>query len=457
MAEEKAAFTYGAEFQNSILAMMLKDLAFCEKAVSYVPEEKLFSEAHQFLFSQIKKKFLSSGDVPTLVEIEDEVKYIDMGRRKLYLSFTKEIFKLEIRDHEFIKDRLTEYARKNSFIKIFQEGQTLWNTKRHEDAYSVMLEGINDLYSISFKDDISISSADFETIRQRYCLKTSMTKSRISTNIYELDKILSGGLEKGEFGILLGEAKKGKSIGLIHMGSAALLSGFGRVLHFVLEGQTEQTTMRYQSRFSGIEYNRIRSDELTNEERERLKSIDKRYKDRLDVVPFNQHWHYTVLDVEARIREHERRGMKPDLVVLDYADLLKSHEKTKEHRFEQMWVYRALKQMAMLHDVALWTASQATKPPEDESKRKLLRARDIAESYEKVRIADLILTVNQTVREKQIGVLRLHVDMYRSNETDLTLVNVVDFRRMIFYNPIYGSIFHIPEWFLKRRGRKKGK
>jgi len=232
MSEERANFSFGVNFQNSVLSLMLEDLDFADKALKYVPEDRLYSDAHKFLFTEIKKKWDKAGTVPSLIELEDKLKYIERHKRRMYKAFIEKIYETKIGDIDFIKDKLTEYARKSVFIKIFQDGQVLWNSKRHDDAYAYVLEGINDLYGISFNDDIALDIADFEDVRQRYLQKSLTHNNRIPTNIEQLDETLNGGLEKGELGVLLGEAKSGKSAGLVHMGCAALLNQGGRVAHF---------------------------------------------------------------------------------------------------------------------------------------------------------------------------------------------------------------------------------
>ena len=450
-------FAFDKGFQDEMLTLMIKDLSFTDKVVKYIPQERLYSDAHKFLFGEIKKKYEESGSVPSYIEIEDRLKHTERAKRRMFKNFSKDIYEGGIADGDFIKDKLTHYAKRSAFVELFQDSQVLYNAKKYEDAFALTMEGMGELYGISFSDDIAIDAGDFEGVRQRYIKSSLLVGNRVPTGIQVLDNILNGGLEKGELGILLAEAKRGKSIGLVHMGCVALMRGAGRVAHFVLEGTPEQAVMRYQSRLSGIEYSRIAKDEIASEEQKKLDYISEKYTTRLELVPMNAHWNYTVLDIETKIKELERRKLKPDLVIIDYADLLKGHVKTNSTREEQTLVYRHVKQMAMIYKVAIWTAAQAQRPSEDPEKVTLLRAKNVAECYEKVRIADFVATLNQTPREKGLGVLRFHLDIYRSNETDRTLLLMVDFTRMIFHSNTYATAEreHLPSWFFSNRKAKK--
>lgn len=835
-SSSSVAFTFSKEFQESMLALMLIDPSFAEKVVKVIPDDRLYSDSHKYLYNAIGESIEKHQRPPTYLEIEDGSKKIELTKRKLILRFVKQIFSTKVTDADFIKERVTEYARKNMFVFVFQNAQTLWNTGKFDDAYSIVKDGIGDLYGVSLKDDANVSISEFENIRGLYATEISTSKRKVPTIIPPLDNILKGGLEKGELGIILAEAKKGKcaskslnlqksdgstitlgevvstkekdilsynfetkkfeadeaidwiesgvkdiyevqtintilkttlnhpyltldgwkplselapkdlvaiprvikvgeedslsperitliaymlsdgtmntgweftkrkeedvmsefischnsefpekiqtdkckksgrflpskemkewfgelgllgslagdkfipaiierqnnrnvalflnklftcdgsaeannkvsfssrsfrmitqvqslllrfgihtsikikvvkdikyyeigiqstnantfkeqigmsyskgekltatptskreycvgypkelwslikksysdlgikmpdglrascskrsnlsrvmledinktlknkviqslldeeiiftkikridwmgqemtydievkknhnfignnvvlhnSQSLVHFGVAGLFHGF-KVAHFVLEGMTQQSVLRYQARLSMIDYNRLESDSITKEEAFRLKRISAKHKENLILVPFNQHWNYTVMDVEAKIRELERQGNKPDLVIIDYADLLRHHEKTKEKRFEQTEVYRDLKRVAMMRNVAIWTASQARRPEDGPEKEYLLRAKDISESYEKVRIADFIATLNQTPREKEFGIVRFHADIYRSNDTDKTIRLVTDFAKSMLYSPKYGIVETTPEW-----------
>lgn len=438
-----------------MLALMLEDVSFASKASDLIPADKLYSEAHRYLFERIKAN-AEKGEGTTLIHIEDHLKTVERHKRRMLRAFCQKIFEAKPTSPDFIKEKLTHYAQKNMFVDVFMTAQTMYNSREYDKAFEITLQGMTELYGISFRDDAVISIKDFEDRRMKHLGDTMIKARKIPTNIGPLDDMLRGGLEKGELGILLAEPKKGKSIGLVHFGAAAVLMRSARVAHFVLEGLTEHTIFRYQSRLSGIQYHRIEKDEVSAEEQKKLDGLSK-YENHLDVIPFNTRWDFTVLDIEAKLKELIAAGKKPDLLVIDYADLLKSHERGLEKRHEQTEVYRDLKRLAMIHKVAIWTASQARRPDEKPEVEYLLRSKDISESFEKVRIADLVATLNQTPKEKEDGILRLHVDIYRSGEPDYTIPMLTDFERMIFYSKKYEHIFRedIPDWRIAKRGKRK--
>lgn len=436
---------------------MLKDLSFTDKAVKYIAPEHLYSDAHKWLFQAIREKYLKNGGVPSAPEIEVQLQGVERHKRRMFRSFIGKVRKQEIEDPDYVKSKLGEFAKRASFSDLFATGQTFYNAGKTAEAYTFVMESINHIYSITFDDDEIIGIGDFEKMRRRFVNQRVLTTDRIPTGIPPLDQILRGGLSRleGEFGVILAEPKKGKTVALIHMGAICALMKMGRVVHFAAEGATETTTMRYQSRITGIPEERITTDDLSDDEQRLLDRVKVRLKNWLFVVPFNKHWEYTTTDIETKCKELDRRGFTPSLCVIDYADLLQPREKVRDERLNQRSVYRELKRLALMRKMAVWTASQAQRPKDMPSKEGILRGADISETFEKVRIADFLCSLNQTPREKEMGIMRLHADIYRNSPADKTVRLITDFERMIFHKASLGFIepYDMPEWMRTRSRR----
>ena len=433
-------FAFGEKFQESVLAFMLKDVSFAVRAVRYIPEDQLYSDKFKYLFGLIKRKLDLTLEPLTYIEAEDHLKKIEPAKRKVLKSFVQKIFVMDVAGADYMREQLTTYAKRCSFVDSFQEAQVIYNSENYQDAFEYMTSKMSDLYTISFMEDTAIDVGEFEDKRNEFIAQMRNQVRKIPTNIGPLDKILHGGLERGELGILLAEPKKGKSIGLNHMGAACLRMRSGKIAHFVLEGTTQQSIFRYLSNLSEIPYFRIANDELTKEEYIKLENIKNKYGGKMRLIPFNQHWNYTPQNVEGSLRELESQGFNPDLVVIDYADLLSCEDKKLEKRHEQTEVYRQLKRLAVMKQKPIWTASQAVRPQNQPEEAYLLRAKDISESFEKVRIADLICTLNQTPKEKHLGIIRFHVDIYRSEDADRTFCLVTNFEKMLFHSKRWGVL-----------------
>ena len=434
MTGAEKSFPHTPEFQENMLALMLRDSGVASKATKYIPKERLYSEAHQYLFERIHSSVLSVGRSPTWLEIEDHLKTIERHRRKMLKNFCKRICELEPTDFEFTKASLTDYAKRCKFVDTFQEIQTLYNSGDRPRAFEAGLRQMTEVVSISFDEEEPIPIDDFEKVRLEYL---AQDVKRVATGLEKLDKIINGGLAAGELGGVLAAAKVGKSMMLVNIGYYAIIKN-KTVLHFVLEGLPSQTTRRYQSRFMKSEYRRFQS-ELSKDDSVAWKKIADKYSKLLHIEAMTKSWDYTPELVDARIDNFVRTtGKHPDLVIIDYGDLLNSTTHHREFRHSQKEVYQKLKTLAMRRRIAIWTATQANRQKE-EDRRKNLTDSSISESIDKARIFDLLISLNRTEEERVAGLLRIYVALYRDGASAETIYAVTDYARSIAYSRVLGS------------------
>ena len=91
-------------------------------------------------------------------------------------------------------------------------------------------------------------------------------------------------------------------------------------------------------------------------------------------------------------------GNKPDLIIVDYADLLLSHSnKTDSTYAEQGGVYIDLRGMSGELQIPIWTASQTNRSAIDSE---VIEADKIADSYAKVMNADFIMSLSRKAKDK---------------------------------------------------------
>ncbi|KKM04842.1 hypothetical protein LCGC14_1760190, partial [marine sediment metagenome] len=91
------------------------------------------------------------------------------------------------------------------------------------------------------------------------------------------------------------------------------------------------------------------------------------------------------------------RDFVPDLIIVDYADIMKPERRLGEMRHEQAGIYEDLRQIAGEFNAAVWTASQAPKSALDKA---TLDLGDFAEAFEKAAIVDAAMAFCQTNEEK---------------------------------------------------------
>jgi replicative DNA helicase len=112
----------------------------------------------------------------------------------------------------------------------------------------------------------------------------------------------------------------------------------------------------------------------------------------------------------------------PDVIIVDYADILAPESKQSEgrDRYDETW--KMLKNMAATRHCLVITASQSNRKTLE---KKDVKASDISEDIRKVAHVDAMFSLSQTPDEKKNGVMRLGVVAHRwkdFSETDHVII-----------------------------------
>jgi replicative DNA helicase len=391
------------------------------------------------VFQLVLNYYEKFKSIPTLVALKECVKSdLNVSKHAEFTMFVESLYAIKIEEQEYIKNAVKEFIKRNLYVRSLLEAQNLYNTGQVQEAYDLTLNKMREVANLSFSPpDRSFffdSLLDREETRRARLL--SDTPDKFTTGIGDLDEVMSGGLSRGELGIVFGGPKSGKSISLIHMGISVVRSLSANVLHVVLEGSREQTETRYDSRLAMHRYTDLKGASTPVEVIQKMEREYKRLKNSLVVRAMTDRWDYTVLDIEAEIQELKAYGFIPDVLIVDYGDLMAPRTTTLvgETYLSQQEVFRDLKTLASRYRMAVWTATQTKRLKENEDPTFVLRASDMADSYAKARICDLSMSLNQTTDERKMGSMRLYVDLYRDNDCKKVIQLRQDFARMIFHS-----------------------
>ena len=135
------------------------------------------------------------------------------------------------------------------------------------------------------------------------------------------------------------------------------------------------------------------------------------------------------------IEKYRNRGVIFDLVVVDYADIMAPDYRTDNVIENSKEIYVGLRALAFEFDCAILTATQTNR---EGYKAQTAKAEHVAEDFNKIRTADLVISINATEEERQNGVARLYFAASRNQESGFTIRVKQDIRKMQFISGILG-------------------
>jgi replicative DNA helicase len=259
---------------------------------------------------------------------------------------------------------------------------------------------------------------DFEsrfTLLQRNC---------VATGIDELDKkdILNGGLGSGEIGVVVAPTGVGKSHMLTFLGANALRAGCD-VLHYTFELSEEAVGRRYDSNLCEVDSN----DVIDHKD-----SIIEKYKSmklgRLIIKYFPTNT-ASIYSLRSHIERLDLKGFRPRLIVLDYADIMRSTRQYDSLRHELKLIYEELRGFAGEKMIPIWTASQSNK---EGANADVVDLGNMSEAYGKAMVADVVISLSRKAHEKSEGFGRLFIAKNRAGRDGIVYPIKIDTARSKF-------------------------
>jgi KaiC/GvpD/RAD55 family RecA-like ATPase len=187
---------------------------------------------------------------------------------------------------------------------------------------------------------------------------------QVSTGWPQMDKILYGGMSRGELNIFAGGSGSGKSLVMMNIALSWLQMGMSGV-YITLELSEELTSLRTDAMLTMMGTKAIRKDIDTTELRVKMAG-KKSGKYRVKNLPAQSN----VNDIRAYLKEVQiQTGIKIDFVMVDYLDLVMpvSIKVNPTDQFiKDKYVAEELRNLAKELGVLLVTASQLNRTAVDE-------------------------------------------------------------------------------------------
>lgn len=213
------------------------------------------------------------------------------------------------------------------------------------------------------------SQRDFVHIREvldRYFEESSMDPEHegalphVPTGFADLDKLL-GGLHRSDMIILAARPSLGKTSLALNIARNAAIDHGARVAIFSLEMSKMELAYRFLSCESGIDTQRLRLDQLSQRQRERIVEVMAKLAEAPIYIDDSPVLRESDMRSKAR-RLHSEKGI--DLIIVDYIQLMRSSRFTDNRVVEMSEISRSIKAIARELDVPIIAVSQLSRAVE---------------------------------------------------------------------------------------------
>ena len=391
MENNSSLVEFGTSFQSKVIASCLIDSTFLQTIMEVLQPEYFESDSNKWLIKEINDYFLKYKTTPTLEAIKIAVDDVENDVFKLSIvEALKDAWRhREANDLQFVQEKTLDFCKNQVLKSAIMESVSLLENQNYDGIKTVIDAAMKAGTAVDIGHDYNVG------IEERL---TKSTRVTIKTPWDITNEIMDGGLGEGELGVVVAPAGVGKTWLLQSIAAGALKRGF-TVVHYTLELNETYVGLRYDSIFTGIANQNLKyhKDDVQTE-MEKLKGDL--------VIKYFPTKTASVNTLAAHLKQLELKNIKPDLVVVDYADILRDNSGMREVRHQLGAVYEDLRGLAGELKVPIWTASQANRSALEEE---VIEATKVAEAYSKIMIADFVMSISRKAEDKLSHTARCHI------------------------------------------------
>ena len=410
MTKDLGFSRYGKQFQESLAQMVLEDRPFADQ-IEEVIDTQFFELNYLRIFVakiyDYRKKYNVHPTKKILASIlRTDLENLNGAVQKQVRDYFARICIKNVEDEQYIKETSLDFCKKQKLKEALMKSVDLIQNSSYDEIRQVidtaLKLGSNNDFGHEFLKDFEL----------RYEIKA---RNPVSTGWEKIDSLMRSGLGTGELGVIIAPTGAGKSMVLSHLGSHAIKSG-KNVVHYTLELSEAATGQRYDSCISKVPLNI-----LFHQKEEVLEAIS----DLEGSLIIKEYPTKTASPntLRTHLEKLKKRNHKIDMIIIDYADLLRPPSNFKEKRAELESIYENIRAIAQENQCPVWTASQTNRSG---LSAEVVTMESISEAYNKCFVADFICSISRTIKDKNANSARFFVAKNRNGPDGMVFPMFMD-------------------------------
>ena len=394
---------YGQSFQSKVVSALLTDTKFLD-TIGEITTPKFFeNDANKWIISEILDYHNEYKKAPTLDVFKVQLSKVDNDiLKKTVIDQLKHVHtQIGNVDLDYIKNEFKDFCINQNLKGVILRSVDLLQA----GSYDRIKDLVDSAMKVGTETNLGMDYIEDFDIRTE-----ELNRKTVPTKWNPINDLMDGGLGPGELGVVVAPSGVGKTWILTAIGAEAVRRGLS-VVHYTMELSEHYVGARYDTVFT-----QIPSTEL-KEKKEEVKGKISNLKGKLLIKYFPPKG-VSVKKLQQHIEKMVTLDNKPDVIIVDYADLLLSHSNKSDSTYaEQGGVYIDLRGMSGELEIPIWTASQTNRSAIDSE---VIEADKIADSYAKVMNADFIMSWSRKSKDKLNDTARAHIMKNRFGPDGIT-------------------------------------
>ena len=402
----------GNTFQIQLLNQIIVDKDFSSSIMDVIESVYFDNKYFKIILQMTKeyyKKYESTPNFDTLGQIVRSEISQEMVA-KIVLDTIKQIQDAPIEGTMFVQEKALKFCKQQELQKAMDKAQKII-TQGDFESYD-KVEGL-------MRDALQVGEIDKGQTDIFENLDTVLDEDYrhpIPMGIPGIDKLLKGGLAKGEIGVILAPTGVGKTTILSKIANTAFNLGYN-VLQIFFEDNPKIIQRKHFTMWTGIEPDNLvlhKEDVMS-----KITEIKETMQNRLilkkmasDTMTMNQ--------IKGQVRKMIADGIKIDLVLVDYIDCILPESSSKDEWKAEGSVMRGFEAMCHELDLVGWTATQGNR---SSISAEVVTTDQMGGSIKKAQVGHVIISVAKTLTQKEMNLATIAITKSRLGKDGVVFEN----------------------------------
>ena len=402
----------GNTFQLQLLNQIILDKDFSSSIMDVIEPIYFDNKYFKIILQMTKeyhKKYESTPNFDTLEQIVKSEISQEMVA-KIVLDTLTQVKEAPFEGTTFVQEKALKFCKQQELQKAMDKAQKII-TQGDFESYDKVEGLVRDALQVG-----EIDKGQTDIFANLDTVLDEDYRHPIPMGIKGIDKLLKGGLAKGEIGVILAPTGVGKTTILSKISNTAFNLGYN-VLQIFFEDNPKIIQRKHFTMWTGIE-----PDNLVQNKEEvmsKITEIKETMQNRLVLKKLASDT-MTMSQIKNQVRKMIADGVKIDMVLLDYIDCVLPESSSKDEWKAEGSVMRGFEAMCHELDLVGWTATQGNRAS---ISSEVVTTDQMGGSIKKAQVGHVIISVAKTLQQKEMGLATIAITKSRLGQDGVVFEN----------------------------------
>ena len=402
----------GNTFQLQLLNQIVVDREFSSSIMDVI-ESSYFDNKYFKIILQMTKEYYKKYESTPNFETLDQIVKSEISQElvaKIVVDTIKQIKNAPLEGTMFVQEKALKFCKQQELQKAMDKAQKIINEGDFE-SYDKVEGLVREALQVGERDTgITDIFANLDTVLDEDF------RHPIPIGIPGIDKLLKGGLAKGEIGVILAPTGVGKTTILTKIANTAFNLGYN-VLQIFFEDNPKIVQRKHFTLWTGIAPDNL---VLHKEEvMSKINEVHETMKNELILKKLSSD-SMTMNQIKTQVRKIIADGTRIDLILLDYIDCVLPESTSKDEWKAEGSVMRGFESMCHELNLVGWTATQGNRSSISSD---VVTTDQMGGSIKKAQVGHVIITVAKSLQQKEMNLATIAITKSRIGKDGVVFEN----------------------------------